>query len=195
MRGVDDDDVHARPDERLHPLIGPLSGADRRSDPKLLVLVLAGIGILARLLDVLDGHESAQLEVPVHHQHLLDPVGVQETTNLRLRGAFAHRDEPVLRRHYARDRVVVVRLEAQIAAGHDTDELRAVDDRDPGDVPFPRELDHLEDARPRRDGDGIGDDPALELLDGTDLPRLLLRRHVLVNDADSPGLRDSDRET
>ena len=194
MRGVDDDDVGACPDERLDPLVGSLSGAYRGSDPKLLVLVLAGIGIFARLLDVLDGHQTAQLEILVHHQHLLDPMGVQELADFALGGAFAHRDEPVLRCHDGRDRVVEVGLETQIAVGHDADELRAVDDRHARDVVLAGELDHFADARARGHRDGVGDDAALELLDGADLPRLFPHGHVLVDDADSAGLRDTDRE-
>ena len=84
VRGIDDDDVRSRPDERLDTLVGPLPGADRGSDPKLLVLVLARVGVFVRLLDVLDGHQPAQLEVPVHDQHLLDPVRVQELADSRL---------------------------------------------------------------------------------------------------------------
>ena len=88
----------------------------------------------------------------------------------------------------------MVRLETQIAVGHDSDELRSVDHRHSGDVVLARELDHLADARPRRYSDGVGDDAALVFLDGANLPRLLLRGHVLVDNADSAGLRDADCE-
>ena len=194
MRGVDDDDVDSCADERVDPLIGPLPGTDRGPDPKLLVFVLARIGVLVRLLNVLDGHQPAQLEALVHHQHLLDAVGVQEPADLAPGSALAHRDESVLRCHHVRDRVVVVGLETQVAVGHDADELRAIHHRYSRNVVLARERDDLADARSRRHRNGIGDDPALELLDHTNLPGLRLRRHVLVDDADAAGLRDADRE-
>ena len=180
------------PHERLDPLVGPRSGADGSPDPELFVTVLAGVGVLTRLLDVLHGDQPAQLEIPIHHQHLLDSVLVQKRADLALGGALAYRDEPILRCHRCRDRVVEMGLEAQVAVGHDAHELRAVDNRHPRDVMLPGQLDHVADARPRGYGDGIRDDATLVLLDNPHLSRLLAGGHVLVDDADTARLRDAD---
>ena len=76
--GVHHDYVDPGANERLDPFVGPLPRAHRGADPKLLVLVLARIGVLAGLPNVLDRHQPTQLEVLVHDQHLLDSVSVEE---------------------------------------------------------------------------------------------------------------------
>ena len=78
---------------------------------------------------------------------------------------------------------------------HDAHDFLAEHHRHARDVFRPRELDHLANGHVRIDADRIGDDTALELLDAVDLPRLILDRHVLVNDADAALLSDGDRQT
>ena len=46
-----------------------------------------------------------------------------------------------------------------------------------------------------RDGDGVADDAALELLHGAHFPCLGFERHVLVDDADAAFLSEGDGET
>ncbi len=59
VRSVDDDDVDAGGDQRLDALIGVSGGADRGADAELAELVLAGVRMLGRLEDVLDGDQAA----------------------------------------------------------------------------------------------------------------------------------------
>ena len=62
VRGVDDDHVDARRDQRFDALLGAVADADRGADAQPPELVLAGVRMLGRLQDVLDGDEAAQLE-------------------------------------------------------------------------------------------------------------------------------------
>src|SRR5215470_395053 len=48
-----------------------LANADRGADPQLALRVLAGVGVLALLQDVLHGDEPLQTELLVDHQHAL----------------------------------------------------------------------------------------------------------------------------
>ena len=58
VRGIDDDDVDARGDQRLDALIGVAAGADRGADAQLAEVVLAGVRMLGRLEDVLDRDQA-----------------------------------------------------------------------------------------------------------------------------------------
>src|SRR5690606_39075292 len=60
VRGVDDDDVDARFDERRDALLSVGSGADRRADAQRAVLVLARVRIIDRLLKILRRDHPAQ---------------------------------------------------------------------------------------------------------------------------------------
>ena len=115
-------------------------------------------------------------------------------STVSLSRAFAHGDEPILRRHDGRDRRVALRLESQIAVSDDADQVLALDDGYAGDVLRAREGDDVANRRVGRHGDRVVNDAALELLDLLDLARLILRRHVLVDDADAAFLRERDRE-
>ena len=85
VRRVDDDDVHARGDQRFDALVGVAAGADRRADAQPAELVLARERMLGRLQDVLDRDEPAQLHVAVDDEHALEPVLVHQ----RLRASRA----------------------------------------------------------------------------------------------------------
>ncbi len=197
VRRVDDDDVGAGLDEQRDALVGVHTRADGRADAQRAPLVLAGERIVVRFLDVLHGDHAAKLEtlVLVDDQHLLDAVLVQEAEHMVLVGAFAHRDETLFRRHDLRNRCVALRFEPQIAVRHDADQVLTLDDGHARDVLGASEGKHVADRRIGRDGDRVVNDAALELFDLLNLARLVLRRHVLVDDADAAFLRECDRES
>ena len=63
--------------------------AGRRRNPQPALLVLASVGILLGLLDVLDRNEADAAKGLVHHQELLDPMLVQQSLGLvRLTPSF-----------------------------------------------------------------------------------------------------------
>ena len=74
------DDQHV--DAGIHQCLRALHGVTRRADgcsaAKPSEVVLARIRILDRLLNVLDGDQSLQPIVLVHHQQLFDLVAVQD---------------------------------------------------------------------------------------------------------------------
>ena len=103
-----------------------LTAAPTRSRPSSS---LHAFGCSVRLLDVLDGDEPAQLAVAVQHQHALEPVPVHQRLRRLEVGAFGHGHQPLARRHDRGDRLVEIRLEAQVAVGDDADDALAFDDR------------------------------------------------------------------
>ena len=72
--------------------------------------------------------------VVIDHQHALEAMPVHQLLRLLEVGAFGDRDELVALGHDVGDRLVEVGLEAQVAIGHDADDLAALDDRQPRDA-------------------------------------------------------------
>jgi hypothetical protein len=121
VRGVDDDDVDMSSYQGGRALRRIPRDPDSGSDTQPPQAVLAGVGILDLLLDVLDGDQTLELEVAIDDKQLLDLVPVQNFPRGVQRCADGHRDE-VLLGHDGRDRAIHVGLEAQIPVREDTDE-------------------------------------------------------------------------
>ncbi len=194
VRGIDDEHVDARLDQRIDPVVRIVAGADRRTDPKRPARILAGAWEVLGFLEILGGDHALQFEVVADHQHLLDAVLVQQRHNLFLVGALAHGHQALLRSHDRGHRRIELCLKAQIAAGHYANGLVLADDRHARDAHGARQVDDLADGHVGRHGDRVAHDAALEFLDRVDLPRLFLDRHVLVDDADAAFLGERDGE-
>jgi hypothetical protein len=194
VRGIDHDHVRARVAQRRDPLHRVGARANRRTDAQRPPLVLAGARELGRLLEILDGDHALEGEVLVDDQHLFDAMLVQQREHLFLGRVLAHGHQPLARCHDGGHRGVELGLEAQVAVGHDSDRLAVAHHRHAGDVLRAREVQHVADRELGPDRDRVVDDPALESLDASDLARLPLDGHVLVDDADPAFLRDGDRE-
>src|SRR6185312_8531051 len=194
MRGIDYEHVDAGLDQHRHALLGIAADADRRADQQGVVLVLRRMRVVAGLLDVLDGDQPTQLERVVDHQHLLDAVLVQQHQHIILAGAFAHRDQLVLARHDVAHWVVVLALEAHVAAGDDADQLFALPHRHAGNIVRVGQAQDLADRGVGPHGDRAADHAGLELLHQPDLGSLLLGAHVLVDDADAAALGHGHRQ-
>ncbi len=194
VRRIDDDDVDAGADQRFDALVGVAAGAHGSADAQAAELVLARVRMLDALEDVLHRDEAAKLHVAVDDEHALEAVAMHEALgDLDVR-AFGHRHEAIALGHDVRHRLVEVRLEAQVAVGHDADDAMPLDDRKSRDAVPLRQCHHLAHRHRRRDGDGVLDHAALEALHLGDLGRLPRRRHVLVHYADAAFLRDRDGE-
>ncbi len=159
--GVDHQDVDLGLDQRPGAIHRVGRGADRGADPQAAEIVLAGVGELVGLLDVLDGDQPVQRAVLVDHQQLLDPVAVEQRLGLLEGGSVGHRDQ-VLRGHQVGDRPALVGLEAQVAVGQDAAEVAVgVGDRNAGDLVVGHHLERLADRLLGAHGDRVDDHPGL----------------------------------
>ena len=121
VRGIDDQHVDVRGDERRGAIQRVPADADRRAHPQPSERVLARVRVLDHLLDVLDRDQSLQHELVVDDQKLLDLVAVEELARLFERRADRHGEERVAR-HDVGDRPIEVGLEPQVAVGQDADQ-------------------------------------------------------------------------
>ena len=123
---------------------------------------------------------------------------MEKALRLFLAGAFANRDD--LAGHQVRDLFVRVLGKANVAVGHDADQLAGLagacglHDGDAGNLVLRHQ--HLQVAQRgvRRDRDRIDHHPGFEPLHLADLFRLLFQRKVAVDHADAAGLRHGNRQ-
>ena len=193
---VEHEHVHVGRDERLGPFERVLGDADGRADPQAAERVLARVGVLGGLLDVLDRDQAAQVELPVHHQELLDAVPVEDVLRLRQGRSDRHRDQ-VLARHHLGDGALDVAVEPQVAVGENPDQAPLVaavlGDRHARDAVLLHQLERLADPRFGGERDRIDDHAALRALDAVDFGRLRRNVEVLVDDPDAAELGHGDR--
>ena len=122
VRGVDHDEIGAGIDQPLGAGEALIADARRRRHAQAPLLVLAGMGMDSRLLDVLDRDQADAAIFVVDHEQLLDAVLMEEALGFLHADALAHRDELLLG-HQLVDRLVRIGGEAHVAVGEDADEL------------------------------------------------------------------------
>ncbi|MNQ69345.1 hypothetical protein D3C85_839360 [compost metagenome] len=192
MGGVHHHHVDAGGDQCGNTFAGIGAGAHRRAYAQAAQVILGGQRIGLGLLDITEGHQAAQVEVLVDHQHLLDAVFVELDLHLFQRGAFTGGDQLVLRSHDRGDGVAHVRLEAQVAAGDYAHQFALVHHREAGEAVLAGDLQQLDDLGGGGDGHRVTDDGGLVTLDLAHFGSLLLDGHVLVDDADAAFLGHGD---
>ena len=198
MRGVDDYQVHARLHQALGAGKAEIADRGRRRHAQAPLLVLAGIGIRHRLLDVLHGDQADAAVLRINDQKLLDPVLMQQALRLLLAHPFPHRDQTLLG-HQLRHRLPGIGGKAHVTVGENTDQLaasgpsRRLDHRDSGDVVDLHESERIGQRRIRLDGDRIDHHAGLELFHPADLLRLLFGLKIAVDHPDAARLGHGDR--
>ena len=183
--GVDDNHVDSGPDQSFEPFFAVIADPDRRPHPQPSEVVLAGVGILADFFDVLDGDQPLEGKGVVDHQQLFDTMQVQVIFSLLQGRSRRHGDQLVLG-HHVGDRLVQFGFETQVAIGQNTDQLAILGDGNPGDAVFLHQLKGLIDFLVGMHRDRVDNHAAFRLLDLVDFEGLHSRRHVFVQDAETP---------
>src|SRR5688572_19387076 len=188
--GVDDEEVDVRLEEGLGAF--EVVDADGGADAKAAAGVLAGVGELDLLVEVLHREKAAEVEVGVDEEELLDLALVEEAFGA-LDGGAGGRGEEGRLRHDVGDLLGVVGLEPHVAAGDDADQLAADGDGDAADVLVAHHPAGGRDALVGGEADRIGDDAGLEALDPRHFADLIGGGEVPVDDADAAFLGEGDR--
>ena len=189
--GVDGEGVDAILDELGGAFEEVAGGADGTGDAQAALLILAGVGVLQLLLDVLDGDEALELVGVVDDEELFDAMLVEDLLGLFERGSYGDGDEVGLG-HHVGDGDVGAGDEAEVAVGEDADELAALGDGDAGDLETAHDVEGIGDGALGLDGDGVDDHAGLGALDLVDFAGLLLDGEVAVDDAEASLLGHGD---
>ena len=203
VRGVDHDEVDAGIDQGFAARIAGFANRGGGGDAQPALLVLAGIGMGHRLLDVFHRDETDAAIIGIDHQKLLDAMLMQEPFRLVLVDAFAHGDEPILG-HQLGDFLPLVGGKAHIAVGENADQLArplalltvaAFNHRNAGNVILLHQGQGIGKRCLGIDGHRIDHHARFELLDLAHLRGLRIRFEIAVQDADPAGLRHGDRHS
>ena len=196
--GIDDDEIDARLDQCLAAGITGLADAGGGGDAQPALLVLAGIGIGNRFLDVLHRDQTDATVIAVDHQQLLDAMLVQQPFGLVLTdAALTHRDEVFLGHQFGHF-LPPVGGKAYVAIGQDADEFAgasvaaALDHRDAGDAVLLHQGKRIGERGVGMNGDRVHHHAGFELFHLAHLRRLYRRIEIAVNDANAAGLRHGD---
>ncbi len=193
MRGVDYHHIDLGIDQRLGALETGITDRGRRGDAQPPGLVLGGVGIGDRLLDILDRDQTDAMAVVVDHQQLLDPPLVQQPARFFLAGAERHGRE-IVGGHQLADRLERVLGEADVAIGDDADQPAGqIGHRDAADAVGRHQLLRLAQRRIGVDGDRVDDHAALVALDRAHRGDLFGDQQIAVEHADPAHLRHGDR--
>ncbi len=99
VRSIDRHQIDSRAHQAFYTLFPIGAHADSGANAQTTALVLAGVGILNFLFDVLDRNQPLELEAVVHDQELFDAVLVQQLfCRVEIDAGF-HRDEILFRHH------------------------------------------------------------------------------------------------
>ena len=193
MRGVYDDHVDARFDQRAAAFVPLVADGGGRGHAQAAQIVLAGLRVQHGLFGVLQRQQPGQLARPVGHQQLFDATRLHQADRLGPVGRFAQ-DGQVVGRHHRPHRGAHVVGEPHVAVGHDPQHAPVrIDDRKAGDVIAVLQRLGVGQGLVRRQGDRVVDDPAFEPLDAADLVGLLFGGQVAMDHAHAACLRHGDR--
>ncbi len=190
--GIHHQHVDTGGNQCVDPLVGLGAGAHGGAHPEPALLVLAGVGELFGLVDILDGNQAAQVEPVVDHQHLFDAVPVQQRLDLVGFRAFVNSDQPVFAGHDRGNPGIQVGLETDVAAGDNTHQFAVLEYGYAGNIVGLGQRQQVADGGVGVDTDGILDHAALVFLDGPDFQGLILHAHALVDDTDTALLGQGD---
>ena len=194
VRGVDHDEIDAGVDQRLGARIALVADRGRRGDAQPPLLVLAGVRIGDRLLDVLHGDQADAAILIVDHQQLLDAVLVQQPLGLVLADAFADGDQAILG-HQLGDLLLRIGGEAHVAVGQDADQLAGLSSTT-GMPEMRLSAISLSASASVASGwmvSGLTTMPVSNFLTCRTCAACSLRLEIAMDDADAAGLRHGDR--
>ncbi len=200
VRGIDDEHIRARLDQRLDAvvLVRPDRGAAAEPTPE----IDARVGVAREPLDVAHCDEPDQPALVVEEQQLLDLVAVHDVLGLGERCARRGGDQ-VLRGHHLPNGGFEVLDELEVPSCQDAKDLAAcvsmivravLGHREPGDMVLPHQFPCPAHGVVGAERDRVGDHPVGRPLDLRDLAGLHLDGQVLVDDPHAPLERQSDRE-
>ncbi len=183
MGAVDDQNVHPGLDQGAGAIQEFGVRADRGAHQQPPFAVLGRPRVLAALDDVLQGYESDQATVVVDEGKLFDLVALEPFLGLVERRSRGRGDELFPRGHDLGDRFGKVALKAEVAIGHQAEQLAVeVHHRQTPDLVLGKEPLGVFQAGVGGQGDGVGYHARFASLDAMDHFRLDVDGEVFVDD-------------
>ena len=197
MRGVHHNHVHARSNQRTHALFGFATRAHRRAHAQTAFVVFIGIGKFGSFHNIFNRNQAFKLVLVVQHQHALNLVLVHQFARIINAGANGHGNQFFTRRHNRANGQIQARFKTQIAVGNNADYLAVFHHRQARHLAFAllALCQQFADQFIGRHGNRVFHHAAFVAFHLANRQRLLLGRHVFMNDADAAFLRHRNRQT
>ena len=188
---VNIDHVHLRVQQCVDPLKNVVGYAYRGAAQEPAFGILGAVGILACLLNILDGNQAAQVEVLIHDRKFFNPVGGQDFLGL-FQGCAFRGCYQVFAGHYLADGAVVIRFKPEVTVGQDAYEFAVPGNRDSADPVAAHQFFSVGNQVFGAQEKGVGNDAVLTALHLIHLGSLFFNGHVFMNDSQSafPGHGD-----
>ena len=185
MSGIDDDGVGTCIHQRLHAVERVEGDTHAGGYAQTALAVLAGHRLVLGLGDVLIGNQTYQMVVLIHYGELFYLVLLQNVGSCRQVCLLMGGHQVVFRHHLVYGAVQPA-LKAQVAVGDDTYQMTVIIYYgNTADVVFRHDVQGLSDCASQGNGDGVVDHAVLCALDNSHLARLILYRHILVDDTNT----------
>ena len=193
--GVDHDHVHTGLCQGHGPLIARVADGRGSPDQQPALIVLGGVGVGLGLLDVLHRDQAGGAIILVDDDDPLDLAVAQQGPRLVSSSPLTHGDQ-IARGHQLDGLAIRVGVEPHVAVGQDADQPAGhrIHDRKARNLPLGHDGADFPERRLRCDGHRIDDHAAFIAFDLADHVRLLLDRHIAVEDAQTAGLGHGDRQ-
>ena len=175
-------------------VLGVRAGAHRCTHQQLTLRVSSGVGEVGSLDHVFQRDHAFQFERFVDDQDLFNAVFMQLATDFLVTGALKDSHQTLARGHHLTDRRAAVVLKTDITAGHDADQLIALDHGQATDAITVRQGQQFTHRAVWRHGVGIVNHATFVLFDLTDFLGLAFDRQILVHNAHAALLGHSNRQ-
>ena len=196
MRGVDQQNIYARGNQRIHALFVTGARTHRRTDAQATLLIFTGVRFTLRFLEIFNGDHAEKMEAVIHNQRFLNAFFMHFGKNHFAAFAFANGHQTLFRRHINAHRLIQVGDETHVATGDNADQLVVFGHHRIASktVAF-SQLFHFAQCGGRQDGLRVGNHAGLMLLHALNFFRLALDGHVFMNKADAAFLCQGNCQT
>ena len=192
MRGIDHQHIDPCANKCIYPLIRIRAGSNRCTHTKLTEAVFTGMRERLRFVKILYGNEPFQTKVIVDHKDFFNPVLMQQSLHFLKWGALLDRHQFFLWRHNRGYRLFRIRFKANVSSRHNARQIALIHHGHARNTIGASQLNQLSNTCGALDCDGVFHHSALELLDPANLFGLLNDGHILMDDAHTPLLRQSN---
>ena len=186
MRGVNQQDVNARGNQRVNALFVTGTCAYRSAYAQTAMLVFTGVRLTFCFLEIFNGDHAAQVEVAVNNQRFFNAFFVHFCQHHVAGFTFANGNQTLFWRHVHADRLVQVSHETHVTTGDDAHQLVLFGHhRVTGEAVTLGQGFHFVQGGGWQNGLWIGHDAGFMFLHAANFFRLTFDRHVFVNKANA----------
>ena len=196
VRGVDQQNIYARGNQRINALFVARARANRRANAQATLLIFTGVRFTFCFLEIFNGDHAEKMEAVIHNQRFLNAFLMHFGKDHFAAFAFANGHQTLFRRHINANRLIQVGDETHIATGDNADQLVVFGHHRIASktVAFGQYFDFAQGGG-WQDGLRVGHHAGFMLFHAPYFFSLAFNRHVFMNKADAAFLCQGNCQT